>query len=148
MSNYDFDSELFDASSNTPIDPSGNTGANTATMTTDDGRTMDTRLPPIKSAGDFFARIKYYFDNYPIHAGIITACRGIVSIIAVMLAWDCNQFESVGLRILVSLLAFIFAEIYILYYAIYHTIFGVTCYTQGYSDLGYDGSSPSSSYTY
>jgi hypothetical protein len=97
----------------------------------------DLRIPPITDAKSFFARIKYYYDTYPVKTMIITLCRIVISFIAAMLAWNCNEFSGSILRILITFIAFIFAEVYILYYAIYHTIAGIACYT-GFSDLEYD----------
>jgi hypothetical protein len=123
----------------TTSDPESTTDLSNIDIVTDD------RLPPINSFRDFIDRIKYYFDKYPVKAGIFVACRGLVSIIAAMLAWECNAFENIGLRIFVSIIAFLLAELYIMYYAIYHTIFGVVCYTSAYSDSSSSYSSYDSS---
>jgi hypothetical protein len=113
-------------------------GSSTTDASSNIGLKLDTvqkdRLPPINSFRDLLNRIKYYFDEYPVKAGIFVACRGLVSIIAAMLAWECNAFENTIMRIVVTVIAFLLAELYIMYYAIYHTIFGVVCYTSSYTD--------------
>ena len=52
----------------------------------------------------------------------------VLSLIAVYLAWDCNKNSSIVLRIIVSIIALVFSEIYILYYAIYRVFMGNKCY--------------------
>lgn len=115
---------------------SSSTTDTTSSSSTDSNldNVKDDRLPPINSFRDLLNRIKYYFDKYPVKAGIFVACRGLVSIIAAMLAWECNAFENTIMRIVVTVIAFLLAELYIMYYAIYHTIFGVVCYTSSYTD--------------
>jgi hypothetical protein len=103
---------------------------------------MNLRIPSITDINSFFSRIKYYYETYPVKMSIITVCRAIISLIAATLAWNCNEFNGSMMRIFVTFVAFVFAEIYIVYYAIYHSIIGVACYT-GFSDLDYDNGSNS-----
>jgi len=58
-----------------------------------------------------------------------TLClRLILSGIAVYLSWDCNKLSSKYVRVLMAVVAFCFAEIYVLYYAIYRVFMGNKCY--------------------
>ena len=68
---------------------------------------------------DFTLKLKIY--------GLLIV-RLIISIIAFWLAWECNQMDGFIFRVLVSVVAFLLPEIYIVYYAIYHVFMGVQCY--------------------
>ena len=57
----------------------------------------------------------------------ISIMRFVLCIIVGKLAWDCNKNNSIFIRILITLMAVTFSEIYIIYYAIYHTYLGNTC---------------------
>tara|TARA_B100000925_G_scaffold232638_1_gene181164 strand:- start:391 stop:714 length:324 start_codon:yes stop_codon:yes gene_type:complete len=52
----------------------------------------------------------------------------LISIIAMILAWNCSSKENIILRILVTIISGLFGEFYILYYAIYRTFLGNKCY--------------------
>ena len=52
----------------------------------------------------------------------------ILSLIAVNLAWDCNKNSGVIMQLIISIIAFICSEIYILYYAFYRVFMGNKCY--------------------
>lgn len=54
--------------------------------------------------------------------------RIVLSCIAVYLSWDCNKLSNTYLRVLMAIVAFCFAEIYVLYYAIYRSFMGNKCY--------------------
>jgi hypothetical protein len=85
-------------------------------------------LPEISTFGDIIKRIQYYYDKYPIYTAVILVAHIGICIIALMLATECNQYESVYMKIAVAIIAFLFGEIYIIYYAIYHIFAGVRCY--------------------
>jgi hypothetical protein len=59
---------------------------------------------------------------------IIFTIRIIMGIICAYLAWECNQMDGIIFRLLITIIAFLFPEIYAIYYAIYHTFMGVKCY--------------------
>ena len=60
---------------------------------------------------------------------IVAACviKFILSIIAASLVWKCNSKENILFRIILTILAIMFSEIYILYYAIYRVYMGNKC---------------------
>jgi hypothetical protein len=58
----------------------------------------------------------------------ISVCHIIVSIVAFILSWECNQTMAMPMRIITTIISTIFSEIYILYYSIYHVFMGAKCY--------------------
>jgi hypothetical protein len=60
---------------------------------------------------------------------VSSACviKIILSIIAASLVWKCNSDENIIFRIVLTILAIMFSEIYILYYAIYRVYMGNKC---------------------
>lgn len=72
-----------------------------------------------EGTNDFTLKLKIY--------GLLIV-RLIISVIAFWLAWECNQMDGFLFRVLVSVVAFLLPEIYIVYYAIYHVFMGVQCY--------------------
>jgi hypothetical protein len=52
----------------------------------------------------------------------------VLSLISVNLAWQCNKNSGIVMQIIISLIAFVFSEIYILYYAVYRVFMGNKCY--------------------
>ena len=60
---------------------------------------------------------------------VYSACiiKLILSIIAGSLVWNCNSKENLLLKIVFTVLAVMFSEIYILYYAIYRIYMGNQC---------------------
>tara|TARA_B100000963_G_C22627215_1_gene672980 strand:+ start:2937 stop:3251 length:315 start_codon:yes stop_codon:yes gene_type:complete len=60
---------------------------------------------------------------------VYTACiiKLILSIIAGSLVWKCNSKENLVLKVVFTILAVMFSEIYILYYAIYRVYMGNKC---------------------
>lgn len=59
---------------------------------------------------------------------LICLLRLMVSIIAAYLCWKCNAKEGIFIKMLVSFIALMFSEIYILYYVIYRVFMGNKCY--------------------
>ncbi len=59
---------------------------------------------------------------------IIMLCKIIISIVAFILALDCNRNMDITLRIFTTIIATIFSEIYVLYYSFYHIFMGAKCY--------------------
>lgn len=53
----------------------------------------------------------------------------ILTIVALILAWRCNYHEPLWVQILVVLIAFLYSEMYISYYVIYHWILKNPCAT-------------------
>lgn len=51
----------------------------------------------------------------------------ITTIIALIMAWNCNVHEPLWVRILVLLIAFLYSEIYVSYYILYHWILKNPC---------------------
>lgn len=51
----------------------------------------------------------------------------IIGCIAVYLTLNCNKDSNIFVKYFYSLIAFVFAEIYILYYALYRVIMGNQC---------------------
>ena len=54
--------------------------------------------------------------------------RITLSIITMYLSFDCNKNVNVFFKILNAIIAFLFAEIYIIYYAFYRVFMGNKCY--------------------
>lgn len=51
----------------------------------------------------------------------------ILSSIAGYLVWDCNSNSHIIIKVLLTLIAILFSEIYIIYYAIYRIFMGNKC---------------------
>lgn len=51
----------------------------------------------------------------------------ILSLIVINLSWKCNKNSNIILRIIYTLIALSFSEIYIFYYAIYRLYLGNSC---------------------
>lgn len=51
----------------------------------------------------------------------------IVAVAAAYLAYECNAHESAGTRIAITILAFLFSNIYIIYYFIRYVLVGDMC---------------------
>jgi hypothetical protein len=60
---------------------------------------------------------------------VTLACviKMMLSIIAASLVWSCNSKENILFRIVLTILAIMFSEIYILYYAVYRVYMGNKC---------------------
>jgi hypothetical protein len=54
--------------------------------------------------------------------------RVILMILVGVIAWRCNIQESLIIRILITLFASIFCELYLVFYTIYRVILGNSCY--------------------
>lgn len=61
---------------------------------------------------------------------VTTLCviKILISLIAMVLAWNCNAKENLLFRVVLTLISGFFGEFYILYYAIYRTFLGNKCY--------------------
>ena len=61
---------------------------------------------------------------------VTSACviKLILSLIAASLVWRCNSKENIIFRIVLTILAVMFSEIYILYYAVYRVYMGNKCF--------------------
>lgn len=75
----------------------------------------------------------FYFSNNPEQKHWIKVYTTIVikialSLISVSLAWNCNKNSGIFMQIIMSIIAFVCSEIYILYYAIYRVFMGNKCY--------------------
>lgn len=57
----------------------------------------------------------------------LIALRVITTLIALFLSWTCNANYGLLMRIVVSLISAVFAELYIVYYTVYHILMGVKC---------------------
>jgi len=55
------------------------------------------------------------------------AIKLILSIIAGYLSWRCGAADNIFIRVLVTIFAVLFSEIYILYYSIYRVYMGNKC---------------------
>jgi hypothetical protein len=77
-----------------------------------------------------FGILSVLYKKYPYRLFGIIVLHILVSVCALVLAWECNRMNNFILRILSTVIATIFSEIYILYYAIYHVIMGFQCYVQ------------------
>ena len=51
----------------------------------------------------------------------------LFSCIAGYLSWQCNKFESTGIRIIYAILSYMFSGLYLIYYFIYRFLFGNKC---------------------
>ena len=84
-------------------------------------------LPPIKQ--NSIATINKHQKNSWHWIQLTSACviKFILSIIAASLVWKCNSKENILFRIILTILAVMFSEIYILYYAVYRVYMGNKC---------------------
>jgi uncharacterized membrane protein YhaH (DUF805 family) len=90
---------------------------------------IDTKSKDWMSFDGLIDRLKYYYTTYPFFTIVVFILHIVVCIIAVMLAMECNQYESAATQVIVAIVAFLFGEIYIIYYAMYHIFIGVRCYS-------------------
>jgi hypothetical protein len=58
---------------------------------------------------------------------IVCILKFLIFAIAVYLSWYCNQKEPLAIRILISILAGIFSEFYIIFYSVYRIYLGNKC---------------------
>lgn len=103
-------------------------GTKTDSKEKDKKTEQKSRLPEITDSNTLIDRIQYYYEQYPVYTAIAFITHIAVCIIAAMLALECNQYESALIKFAVVVIAFIFGEIYIIYYALYHIVAGVKCY--------------------
>tara|TARA_B100001093_G_scaffold517448_1_gene599017 strand:- start:1803 stop:2099 length:297 start_codon:yes stop_codon:yes gene_type:complete len=81
--------------------------------------------------GDQHKNTEFNVKKNPSHwlqVSIICVIKILISIIAMILAWDCSSRENIVLRIIITLISGLFAEFYILYYSIYRVYLGNKCY--------------------
>lgn len=69
---------------------------------------------------------KNYLSSPYIVIGIIMSV--ITAVVAYMLAWRCNSKEPIIYRIINSILAALFSDIYVIYYLIYRVLLKNKCY--------------------
>ena len=62
-----------------------------------------------------------------LQVSIVCVLKLLVFIIAVYLSWNCNQKEPLLLKVLISTLAGLFSEFYIIFYAVYRIYLGNKC---------------------
>ena len=58
---------------------------------------------------------------------VVIVIKVILSIISFGLTWDCSKNSNVFLKLIYGIIAIIFSEFYILYYAIYRICMGNKC---------------------
>ena len=58
---------------------------------------------------------------------VVCAIKLIISIIAGYLSWKCSAKDNIFIRVLITIFAVLFSEIYILYYSIYRVYMGNKC---------------------
>ena len=63
-----------------------------------------------------------------IKVAILSLLKLMTIMIAFYLAWECNKKSMIILRILNTLIALMFSDIYIIYYLIHRKIYGIKCY--------------------
>jgi len=76
---------------------------------------------------------KFYSTNTPeqkhwVQVYTAITIKIILSLISLSMAWDCNKISGIIMQIIMSIIAFVFSEIYILYYAVYRVFMGNKCY--------------------
>lgn len=60
---------------------------------------------------------------------VISIIKITISLIALCLSWNCTYEENIVVRIILGLVAFLFSELYIVYYTVYRVFMGNKCYT-------------------
>ena len=76
---------------------------------------------------------EFYFSNNPeqkhwIKVYTTIVIKIVVSLISVSLAWTCNKNSGAVLKFIITIIAALCPEIYILYYAVYRVFMGNKCY--------------------
>ena len=66
-------------------------------------------------------------DTNSIYSTIIVVINIAVSLTAGILSWKCNGSQNIFIRVLLFSIAFIFSEIYLVYYLIYRVVMGNKC---------------------
>ena len=66
-------------------------------------------------------------DSMGIIGLIISLC---ISLATAYLAYECNRGSNMGVRWLITLIAFLFSGIYLIYYLFAHVVFGDQCKTR------------------
>mgnify|MGYP004157114325 CR=1 FL=1 len=83
--------------------------------------------PPQNSSTD---KNKYKHKKNTWHwlqLSLVCILKLIVSLMAASLAWGCNSSQNIILRFIIAIIALIFSEFYIIYYAIYRVFMGNNC---------------------
>ena len=70
-----------------------------------------------------------FFDYFSNITPIGTILSFVISIATAYLAYQCNKRNGIIIRILVTLLAFLFSGVYLIYYLFAHVLFGKGCDT-------------------
>ena len=81
--------------------------------------------PIMPNAADAFEDNSDFTKKLKIFSLIII--KLIIGSIALYLSWNCNSNNSLFLKIFYAIFTFIFAELYIVYYAIYRLYMGNSC---------------------
>lgn len=81
--------------------------------------------PIMPSAADAFEDNSDFTKKLKIFSIVIL--KLILGSIALYLSWNCNVNSSLVLKIFYAIFTFIFAELYIIYYAIYRLYMGNSC---------------------
>jgi hypothetical protein len=58
---------------------------------------------------------------------LVCILKILVSLIAASLAWGCNSSQNIILRFLITIIAILFSEFYVIYYAFYRVFMGNNC---------------------
>jgi|LakMenEpi03Aug12_release.lakeMendotaPanAssembly.Ray.scaffolds.fasta_scaffold43111_5 hypothetical protein len=122
--------QKLDLSSNQKLDLSSNqildlSNQSIKTSPIDKAPTCDDTVIPGK-----YGILSELYSKYPLIMTIILILHILISVCALVLAWECNRMTNPIMRLISTVIATIFSEVYIIYYAIYHIIMGFQCYIQ------------------
>lgn len=87
--------------------------------------------PRLRESHDFLSYIPNFNSKSTYHwikVAVWITLKLILAIIVADLSWNCNKDVNILLRIIITILAILFSEIYILYYAIYRKLIGSKCF--------------------
>ena len=66
-------------------------------------------------------------EGHWLQIATVCAIKLILSVIAVYLVLDCSPKSNIIIKFISSVIAFVFSELYIIYYAIYRIFMGNKC---------------------
>ena len=72
---------------------------------------------------------KNFLDYFTNITPIGTILSFVISIATAYLAYQCNKRNGIIIRILITILAFLFSGVYLIYYLFAHVLFGKGCDT-------------------
>jgi len=70
----------------------------------------------------------YYNNPHRSQLTVLCSLKLIISVLALVLVWRCNQHEFILVRLFNTIVCTLFSEVYMVYYGLWHVAMGNKCY--------------------